>query len=503
MILELGAKSCGPYSVPTSLLNDNIDFFSDILNTIINLSFSEGCFPNLLKYANVCPIYKKKSNNKCENYRPISLLSNISKLFERAMHTRVYNFLESSNIFYELQFGFRKNYSTNHAILDIVENIRENLDNKTFSCGVFIDLEKAFDTINHKILLEKLQHYGIRGITLQWFTSYLYNRKQRVSLDGKKSSFLNITCGVPQGSILGPLLFLLYINDMKNAVKFSILHHFADDTNLLCSNTCDKKLKKNVNQDLQSIFIWLCANRLSLNVDKTEFILFRPPRKNTNERFSLKLNRKTLFESTKIKYLGMILDKTLSWKHHIFELRKKLSRATGILYKMKKTNCPKNILVSLYYSLFHSHLNYGICTYGLANDEYTSRIFLLQKRAIRLISNAPFNAHTAPLFSDLSILPFEKCVEYQLSVLMWDFDHDKLPAVFSKYFDRAQKKHEHNTRFAATNKMSENRLVNTDSQGKKLLKFVGPRIYNVMVDLEFYKNCNTKPHFKQKMKNTS
>ena len=158
------------------------------------------------------------------------------------MHTRVYNFLESSNIFYELQFGFRKNYSTNHAILDIVENIRENLDNKTFSCGVFIDLEKAFDTINHKILLEKLQHYGIRGITLQWFTSYLYNRKQRVSLDGKKSSFLNITCGVPQGSILGPLLFLLYINDMKNAVKFSILHHFADDTNLLCSNTCDKKL---------------------------------------------------------------------------------------------------------------------------------------------------------------------------------------------------------------------------------------------------------------------
>ena len=196
----------------------------------------------------------------------------------------------------------------------------------------------------------------------------------------------------------------------------------------------------------------------------------------------------------------MILDKTLSWKHHIFELRKKLSRATGILYKMKKTNCPKNILVSLYYSLFHSHLNYGICTYGLANDEYTSRIFLLQKRAIRLISNAPFNAHTSPVFSDFIILPFEKCVEYQLSVLMWDFDHDKLPAVFSKYFDRAQKKHEHNTRFAATNKMSENRLVNTDSQGKKLLKFVGPRIYNVMVDLEFYKNCNTKPHFKQKMK---
>ena len=500
MVLELGSKSCGPYSIPTSLLNDNVEVFSNILNTIINLSFSEGSFPELLKYADVCPIYKKKSKDKCENYRPISLLSNISKSFERAMHTRIYDFLESSNIFYELQFGFRKNYSTSHAILDIVENIRENLDNKTFACGVFIDLEKAFDTINHQILLKKLQHYGIRGMTLQWFTSYLSDRKQRVKLDSKKSTFLNITCGVPQGSILGPLLFLLYINDMKDAVKYSILHHFADDTNLLCSNPCEKKLRKNVNQDLKSIFVWLCANRLSLNVEKTEFILFRPPRKNTIGRFTLQLNQKTLFESTKVKYLGMILDKTLSWKHHIVELRKKLSRAIGILYKMKKNYCPSKILVSLCYSLFHSHMNYGLCMYGLANDEYTSRIFLLQKRAIRIISNSLYNAHTDPLFSDLNILPFEKCVEYQLSILMWEFDHGKLPVVFSKYFERAHNKHVYNTRFASSNKMSENRLVNTDLQGKKLLKFLGPRIFNAMVDLEFYKNCNTKPNFKQKMK---
>ena len=186
-----------------------------------------------------------------------------------------------SNVFSDLQFGFRKKHSTNHALLNIFENIKEKLDNKTFSCGVFIDLEKAFDTVNHKILVKKLEFYGIRGISNEWFCSYLSNRQQRVKLDGKKSSYLNISCGVPQGSILGPLLFLIYINDMKNSVKNSILHHFADDTNLLCSDTNEKLLERKMNEDLKLIYLWLCANRLSLNVDKTEFIVFRPPRKKT------------------------------------------------------------------------------------------------------------------------------------------------------------------------------------------------------------------------------
>ena len=173
---------------------------------------------------------------------------------------------------------------------------------------------------------------------------------------------------------------------MKNSVKNSILHHFADDINLLCSDTDEKKLKKRMNEDLKLIYIWLCANRLSLNVDKTEFIVFRPPRIKMAGRFTLKLNRTTLFESTKIKYLGIILDNSLSWKHHIFELRKKLSRAVGILYKMRSLNTPKNVLLSLYYSLFHSHMSYGICLYGSADDQYLSKIVLIQKRAIRLIS---------------------------------------------------------------------------------------------------------------------
>ena len=451
MISKLfSSKACGPNSIPTHILKLNLDFLTLPLKHIINLSFSEGCFPQMLKLADICPIFKKKDKNRCENYRPISLLSNLSKLFECAMHTRIYDFLEQCNIFSDLQFGFRKKHSTNHALLSIFENIRGKLDSKTFSCGVFIDLEKAFDTVNHNILLKKLEFYGIRGISNLWFSSYLSNRCQRVKLDGKNSGILDITCGVPQGSILGPLLFLLYINDMKNSVKNSILHHFADDTNLLCSDAKENNLKKKMNEDLRLIYVWLCANRLSLNVDKTEFIVFRPPHSKIENRFTLKLNRTTLFESPKIKYLGLILDKTLSWKHHIFELRKKLSRAVGILYKMRSLNTPKNVLLSLYYSLFHSHMTYGICLYGLADPQYISKITLIQKRAIRIISKAPFNSHTSPLFKNLGILNFAKTLKFQFSMLMWQHDHGELPDCFNDYFIKVNSIHTHNTRAASS-----------------------------------------------------
>ena len=328
------------------------------MTNIINKSLVQGKFPNLLKYANVCPIYKKNDVDKCENDRPISLLSNISKIFEKIMYTRLWNFLSESEILFERQFGFGKNHSTNPGIISIVEEICINLDNKLFTCGVFLDLEKAFDTVNHKILIKKLDYYGIRGEYNNWLDSYLTNRKQFVTLGDSTSSQENITCGVPQGSVLGPLLFLIYINDMNTAVENSIIHHFADDTNLLCSGKKLKKLRKTMNKELSSLFEWLCANRLSLNVDKTEFIVFRP-HKYLKEKFTLKLHQSIIKESNKIKYLGVYLDKNLSWNFHITELCKKLSCAVGMLYKMKNM-CSTSTLRSIYVSIFHSHLSYAI-----------------------------------------------------------------------------------------------------------------------------------------------
>ena len=238
------SKSCGSNSISTNLLKEFSEMFVYPLVSIINLSLTHGVFPSLIKEADVCPIHKKDEKYRCENYRPISLLPNISKIFERVMYSRLDNFLNMSEIIYKFQFGFRKNYSTNHALLSIIEQIRGALDKNMFTCSVFIDLEKAFDTVNHQILVSKLNHYGIRGVTNKWFSSYLSNRYQRVSFNGVSSQRLPITRGVPQGSILGPLLFLIYINDMNLAVEHSTIYHFADDTNLLYSCKSFKELRK-------------------------------------------------------------------------------------------------------------------------------------------------------------------------------------------------------------------------------------------------------------------
>ena len=320
---------------------------------------------------------------------------------------------------------------------------------------MFIDLEKAFDTVNHKILLSKLEHYGVRGVANDWFSSYLSLRKQKVSLEGISSEYRDISCGVPQGSILGPLLFLLYINDMHKAVKHSLMHHFADDTNLLCSDKDPKQLRKKMNEDLKLIFEWLCANRLSLNVSKTEFIVFKPPRKSLTERFTLKLNGVVLFESTKIKYLGVIMDDRLSWKYHIFELRKKLNKSIGIIFKMKKL-CPQRILLSLYYSLVYSHLSYGICVWGNADDNLLEKVRVAQKKVVRILGNADFLAPTSEIFKSLNILTLDDIFLHQYACLMWDQDHGILPKCFHSYFKQVIGIHTHNTRMAHDNKLSQN-----------------------------------------------
>ena len=210
IINALPNKSTGPASIPLRLLKDVADLIITPLCHIINLSFRLGIFPELLKVSKVVAIHKGGSTQELNNFRPISLLSIFDKIIEKLMHKRLYEFFEDNNILYEFQFGFRKKMSTAHSLVEITEEIKESIDNGKFGCGIFIDLKKAFDTVNHKILLTKLEHYGVRGALLKWFESYLTNRKQYVYHNGIASDLEVITCGVPQGSVLGPLLFLVY-----------------------------------------------------------------------------------------------------------------------------------------------------------------------------------------------------------------------------------------------------------------------------------------------------
>ena len=464
------------------------------------MSFKEGLFPSLNKEADVCPIHKKNEKTRCENYRPISLLPNISKIFERVMYSRLDNFLSSSEIIYKFQFGFRKQYSTNHALLSIVEQIRNALDKNMFTCGVFIDLEKAFDTVNHKILLSKLNHYGIRGVANKWFSSYLSNRYQRVTINGESSQLLPISCGVPQGSILGPLLFLLYINDMNLAMQTSTMYHFADDTNLLYSCKSLKSLRKRLNKDLELLYNWLCANRLSLNAGKTEFIVFRPPRYRSSERVTLKLHHSKLFESSKIKYLGIILDNKLDWKGHITELSKKLSRAVGLLYKIRNL-CPQSVLRSLYFSLFNSHLSYGLVLWRNANRIYIDKIKSLQRRALKSIvfKNNENDIDVNMIHSDLKILNIDHQHQVQLSSLMWDYDHDTLPPSLKAYFKRANLIHNYSTRAASKGSLYYAK-VNTIKYGIKSFKYQGIKVLNDLKKMSIYQNTGSKSKFLKELK---
>ena len=280
-------KAIGPQSIPTKLFKTFNKTLSEPLTNLINLSFIKGVFPNVLKTAQILPTFKKGDKTEMNNYRPISLISNVSKILEKLMYKRLYTFLEENNSFYPCQFVFRSNHSTNSAIIEITEQIRKACDKGIFACGIYLNLKKAFDTVNHNELHTKLEHYGIKRNANYWLLSFLTDRKEYTNVTGKDSNSQEITHGVLQGSVLGPLLFIIFISDLNLSVTSSKVHHFADDTNLLLINKSLKKINSLINHDLALLVQWLRANEISLNTSKTEIFIFRPKHKIINQTLEL------------------------------------------------------------------------------------------------------------------------------------------------------------------------------------------------------------------------
>ena len=439
-------KSSGPNSIPTFLLHLLKDDIATPLNKIFNLSLRSGIHPDILKVSKTIPIFKKGSRLLVSNYRPISLLSNLNKILEKIVHTRVYSFLEEFKCIYSLQFGFRKKHSTNHALIQITETIRQALDDKKLACGIFVDLQKAFDTVNHDILIAKLDHYGIRGTANQWFSSYLKNRSQYVSIMGYDSSTKPIVHGVPQGSVLGPLLFLIYINDLHHAIKNSKVFHFADDTNLLNISDSPKRMEKLVNADLKILYSWLLANKISLNCDKTEIIFFHKPGVKAPS-LKIKMNGHRIYPSRFIKYLGMHIDETLNGAFHTKILSKKLIRANGMLCKARHF-VPKDDLRILYFAIFSSHLTYASQIWGQVTNSFNNKIFNLQHRAIRIITFSDFGADINPLYRDLNLLKLRDQIAIQNCLFVHDSLSKNSPSCFSEYFNMTRQIHPLTTRNA-------------------------------------------------------
>ena len=427
---------------------------------------------------------------ECNNYRPISLLSNINKIIEKLMHSRLYNFLSIHNCIYDLQFGFRDKHSTNHALLDLTEDIRSALDDNSFAIGVFIDLQKAFDTVDHKILLHKLDYYGIRGISNDWFKSYLTNRKQFVSISGFESNITTMKYGVPQGSVLGPLLFLIYINDLHKSIKYCTTRHFADDTNLLIKNKSLKQIKKHVNLDLRNLSKWLKSNKISLNASKTELLIFRHPNKLINYDLKIKIDGNKLKPSKFVKYLGLLIDSHLKWDHHTDLLASKLSRAIGMLSKIRHY-VNKNTLRSIYYGIFSSILTYGCQIWEQIENKNINRILKLQDQAIRVINFAHFNDSRNPLYNNSKILKLSDNIKLLNFMFVHDSVNGTLPTILNNNFTLFQNLHNHDTRGAELNiiKLPKAR---TQFNGIKSIRYASINIWNNIIKKFPDKNLQNK-----------
>ena len=421
------SKSTGPIGIPIFILKIFKKFFSYWLSQLINLCFETGEFPLMLKIAKVIPLHKKESVFNFLNYRPISLLSVFSKIYEKAIYVRIYSYLEKYNMIYSKQFGFRGNHSVNHAIISFTEHIRSLLDKGEYVCGIFVDLEKAFDTVHHDILCKKLEFYGLRGNVNKLIKSYLSDRKQFVSINGYDSEVKDVTCGVPQGSSLGPLLFLLYINDLRLCLSETSCGHFADDTFIIYNSKKPKSIETIINHELKKVSRWLRLNKLSLNAAKTEVIFFRSSRHALDyDKISIKMNGLKLTPVEYVKYLGMYIDKNLDWNHHIQELAKKLNRANGILSKLRY-NTSLDICKQVYYAIFYSYLIYGCNVWGFSSEENINAIQVLQNKCVRIMTFAPYNSNVDQSFLDLKLLKVREVIKLQQLKVVYDFHDKSLP----------------------------------------------------------------------------
>jgi len=415
-------------------------------------------------------IHKKNEKRKPGNYRPISLLSIFNKLLEKLMHKRLYSFLTKYELLNKFQFGFRKNHSTTLALIEIVDKIRKELDDGNSVIGIYLDLTKAFDLVNHDILLYKLNHYGIRGQALKWFKNYLENRQQYTYVNNTYSKPSTLNIGVPQGSVLGPLLFIIYVNDVSATVENTEIRLFADDTNIFIFHKNLNNLYDLATKALSDICKWFEANQLSVNHTKTCFSVFS--NKNTKNMQYITCGDKQIYRTPCARYLGLYVDEKLSWKEHIDVVCKKLTKLSYV-FRMLGRYISKDQISQLYYAYVYPHIHYALEVYGNCSKTNMNLLQIVQNNLLRALCNVNRRFSSTKMHKDLNILKIQDDFKMAVLIFVYKQQRQMLPGVFSDYYRSVGGR---NTRSKSNNDIYIEHARTL--KGQKSIKILGAKVWN-------------------------
>ena len=429
--------SKGQDGIPTNILLNSITELGDILANCINCSFEQGSFPQCLKGATVIPLHKKKSKSDPSNYRPVSLLNSLSKIIEKVIHTRLYEYMKDKICIN--QFGFRPKHSTTDLMIMTIEGIVRNLDSEGFVIPCFFDLGKAFDTLPHDGILDKLEHYGVRGVAKDLFASYLADRSQECLVNGCTSETTPLTIGVPQGSILGPLLFIIYINDIQKSSPETLLGMYADDTSMIVPGKSLNEAVTKTRETLNTLGEWFASNKLSLSPAKCKYAVMSKKLQTQAHPTTFEIYNKEMKEirnntdSCNNPLVGLLITERLSYDDQINSMLGKLRK--GLFALRANKSLPTFAKKNIYFATIHSHLGYAGIMLGCAPKGLISKIRNIQNKAVRLLVDAKYNENSDPIYKKLKILKVEDIYAYQACSYGWRYFKGDLPEAIASLME--------------------------------------------------------------------
>lgn len=471
------------------------DSLSVPIASIINNSIASGIFPSMLKEACVFPIYKNGPKYIPSNYRPISILNTISKIFEKHVISQLNKYLQSNNLLHKTQSGFRKRHSCQTALTYLINNWTSFIDNGYMIGSVFLDLQKAFDLVDHNILLMKLKLYHFSNKTIDWFSSYLTNRYQVVKIGNEMSDKQKLQTGVPQGSILAPILFLLYINDLPNCITKSNLDLYADDSNLYAVGKTTQEIQTTLQTDVDLVIKWCNNNKMALNPQKSKVILIGSAGKiKKANALQITIENQIIENVESHNILGVTVDQTLSWSLHVQNVCKHMNSKLFLLNRIS-TYLNFDMRKLFYMAYILPIYDYCASVWGNCSHTDSNKIYRLQKRATKITFKSSKDIPTYTLFSKLGVLPFKQQVQYDIAIMTYKALNKELPEYINNLINLSS-----NVKYNL--RLQSNRMLSTMQQHtnykKKGFEFLSKTTWNSLPNI--IKNQSTLVSFKKCLK---